>query len=40
MTDITVVAQFERGVTMLAIEALTIKEPEAESVSRAASQAG
>ena len=40
VADIAVLAQFEGDVPVLAIEALTIEEPEAEPVSRAASRAG
>jgi hypothetical protein len=40
VADITVLAQFCGGVPVLAIEALTIEEPEPECVSRAASRAG
>lgn len=40
VADIAVLAQFDGRVPVLAIEALTIEEPEAESVSRAVSRAG
>ncbi len=40
VADIAVLAQFEGAIPVLAIEALTIEEPEAEPVSRAAPRAG
>ena len=40
VADIAVIAQFERGVPILAIEVLTIEEPEIEPVSRVVSRAG
>lgn len=38
VADNPVVAQFEPGVPVFAIDGLTIEEPEAESVSRAVSR--
>lgn len=40
VADIIVTARFERETPVLAIEALTIEEPEVERFSRAASRAG